>query len=236
MLSEGIEAVILVGGLGTRLREKTENKVPKPMVDVAGLPFLHRLVGFICSRGITRVIFAAGHLASVISRYEWSKYFPEIEFEFVVEKQKLGTGGAAKFASSKVEGEYFFLLNGDTLLDVSYRKMFAARSQADITIAALNVERNDRYGEIEATENGDVVFLARGSIKAKPTINAGVYLVRKSVLSEFEKDVFSMENDVFLDKGELILKAYSVSGYFIDIGIPSDLERADNDVVKGIFP
>jgi D-glycero-alpha-D-manno-heptose 1-phosphate guanylyltransferase len=116
-----VEAVILVGGLGTRLKSMT-NGLPKPMIDVNGKPFLSYILNFLCSNGFRKIILAVGYRHNVIESY--FKYsYKNMEISYSVEEKSLGTGGAILKTLDLIESDYFFVLNGDTFFNINFNKM-----------------------------------------------------------------------------------------------------------------
>jgi D-glycero-alpha-D-manno-heptose 1-phosphate guanylyltransferase len=222
-----VEAIILAGGLGTRLGSRL-NGIPKPMVQVAGRPFLEILIERLARSGFDRVILSVGHLASVISDHFGSSW-RGVEIDYSVEQEALGTGGAVRKALEHFAGHDAFVLNGDTWLEVDYSAMrtLHRQSRACITLALTRVDDTARYGEVEVVNDRVASFIEKGRVGAG-LINGGVYVMsREFPWPENLPAKFSFETDVLLPRLASLDHAVFLSdGRFIDIGVPEDLDRA----------
>lgn len=226
------EAVILAGGLGTRLQSMVSD-VPKPMAQVAGKPFLEYLLHYLNEFAIERVVLSTGYKAEVIQQYFGKKY-QSIELEYITEKEPLGTGGALKLALQHCYYNEILVLNGDTFFNIDLDDfwIFHQLHGAEITLALREIENAARYGTVKINENGKIAaFIEKSGIEASGIINAGMYIVCQSVFSKFTlPEQFSLEKDFF----EKYLTQLSIYGclfdaYFIDIGIPDDYLKAQDD-------
>lgn len=224
------EAIILVGGLGTRLRIKIGN-YPKPMALIGDKPFLAYLLNLLSNNGLKRVVLAVGYKHQFIENY-FGNSFANLEIVYSVEEESnlLGTGGAIVKASKLIKEQEFFVFNGDTFFDIEIRKIieFHKLKKADITVALKFIENALRYGIIKINENGKIInFLEKGKQK-EGFINGGIYLVSKSIFKNLNfPEKFSFEMDLL----QKYYKAYNFYGiifnrYFIDIGVPDDYEKA----------
>ena len=233
-----MEAIVLVGGLGTRLGELTKHK-PKPMLLIRGVPFLERLLVHLKGVGISRVILAVGYKREVVESYfrDVKADLPDIVYS--VESAPLGTGGAIAQALNYINVANVFVLNGDSYLDLDYKGMHDAHcaGNADITLASYFIKHADRYGVMQVTENGDVVSFQEKSAVAEGLINGGIYIMNvarlNAIFNMLDKNVFSFEESVIAN-ASLNLKKYhfQTSGYFLDIGIPTDYEKAQQELFK----
>jgi len=229
------EAIVLVGGLGTRLRSMVKD-IPKPLADVEGKPFLWYLIKKLLQEGVKRVILSAGYKADLIKEFV-SEFFPNECIEVVVERELLGTGGALRFSMLNVLDDYFFLLNGDSFFDIDLRKFekdsFSIK-KFDISIALCEMENPERFGVVEIDKYFKVIrFKEKGLKKDKNYINAGTYILKKGVLEDYLRNFpykFSFEKDV-LEKLDLKIIGIPYRGNFIDIGLPEDYIRSI-DVVQ----
>lgn len=225
------EAIILAGGLGTRLRSIVKD-VPKPMADINGKPFLEYIFRYIKHFGINKVILAVGYKADIIKNY-FGNRFNGISIIYSEEKELLGTGGAIKQAIIFSEVNNVFIINGDTFFDVDLNKVyqFHMRKKAALTIALRYIKNADRYGIIEIDEKNTVrKFLEKGE-KKEGYINGGIYLIDKSFFLSFDLPKrFSFEKD-FLEKNYELCNFYGIpfDTYFVDIGVPEDYERAKKE-------
>ena len=222
------EAVILAGGLGTRLREALPD-LPKPMAPVAGRPFLAYLLEFLQSSGIRRVVLAVGYRNEAIRGFIGSR-FAGLDVAYSVEAEPLGTGGAVQRALDEITQDFAFVLNGDTFLRIDYRD-FAAVTETHprlrLAVALRSVADTNRYGAVQLTDGRIQGFRARGS--AGPgLINAGCYLVARDIFQHYPMPAkFSWEQD-FLEarSAELQPVAFECDAPFIDIGVPEALAAA----------
>jgi D-glycero-alpha-D-manno-heptose 1-phosphate guanylyltransferase len=226
------EAIILAGGLGTRLRDSVPD-LPKCMAPVAGRPFLFYVINYLRSQGIEKFIFATGYMHEIIEEY-LNTQFPTLNFECSVEKEPLGTGGAIQLVLSKATGQDLVIANGDTLYKVDLHKasLFHVRQQAECTILLKPMLNFDRYGVVETNADNLVDNFKEKQYYQKGNINGGIYLLNKDkFLDEAFLSKFSFEKD-YLEK---FCKVRRISGqiqdeYFIDIGIPEDYNRAQREL------
>jgi D-glycero-alpha-D-manno-heptose 1-phosphate guanylyltransferase len=224
------EAIILAGGLGTRLRGVVPN-LPKCMALVAGKPFLYYLIRELQSNGIKKFIFSLSYKSEVIIDY-LEKNFKHIDFEYTVEEKLLGTGGAIKLAMSKTKYETVLVVNGDTLFRFNLNSLdkFAIEKNAICTLLVTKLEKSDRFGFVVIKEDIIESFLEKGESK-EGYINAGVYAINKSYFIENTNlEIFSFENE-FLKKEVLKKRIHAQiqEGYFIDMGVPEDYFRANEE-------
>ena len=231
-LLASVPAMILAGGLGTRLRSVYADG-PKTMAPVAGRPFLEYLLRDLKCAGILRVILCTGYKSSMIADWLGNGASFGLEVEYSAEPQPLGTGGAVRHAACSVSGtDAFFLLNGDSLLQTDYESMYKHHfaTGAAITMGVCRVDDVARYGSVDMADDGRILGFNEKAINSAPRpgyINGGVYVVRTSILESMPQGVLSLEREVFpvfMDKGIYGFK--TAGGYFIDIGVPADYERA----------
>jgi D-glycero-alpha-D-manno-heptose 1-phosphate guanylyltransferase len=225
------EAIILAGGFGTRLSSVVED-VPKPMAPVNGKPFLHYLFQQLAETDITRVILAIHHKREVITDFFGDSYLG-IEVKYSVEEYALGTGGGIRQALTKCEGEQAIVLNGDSLIDLNlanFTEQFE-RSNTPMSMALRYMEDVSRYGAVETEGNILTEFKEKGQQKGAGYINSGVYLVQKEYfLNHTPEGNFSMETEFLEPTSKLgVIHTFPSNDYFIDIGIPSDYERAQDE-------
>lgn len=226
------EALILAGGLGTRLQSIVSD-VPKPMAQVAGKPFVEYILLYLKEFGVERVVFSIGYKAETFKKYFGKKY-QGIEIEYVIEKEPLGTGGALKFALEHCICNDVLVLNGDTFFNIELDDLwiFHQLHKADFTMALREVENASRYGTVQLNDLGKISAFVEKQVKEeKGVINAGIYILKKSIFNSYKlPEKFSLEKD-FLEMylSELNLFGCICEGYFIDIGIPEDYKKAQND-------
>jgi D,D-heptose 1,7-bisphosphate phosphatase len=229
LLSEAPEqAVILVGGFGSRLGTMTADR-PKPLLDVAGRPFLDYLVDCCRRFGFRELLLLAGHRAEQVARYVDSKRktaLPGFAIDLVVEPRPLGTAGAVRHAMDRLAGS-FFLLNGDSLLDANWLDLVPAMhgSGAMLGMALRRSSDVSRFGVVETDGERIQAFKARGSA-GSGLINAGVYLVRHPIVADFPQEG-SLEYEVLPRLAERgLVHGRTYDGFFLDIGTPEALGRA----------
>jgi D-glycero-alpha-D-manno-heptose 1-phosphate guanylyltransferase len=225
-----MEAIVLAGGLGTRLREVVPD-LPKPMAPIAGRPFLEILLASLSRKGFIRVVLSVGFMAEKISGY-FGDRFGNLELVYAVEREPLGTGGAVRLAMQVCLTDHIFILNGDTFLDLEMdqverhwqmhrRPIIVGREQADTA----------RYGRL-LTAEGAVVGIAEKGLAGPGLINAGCYIFNQGQLDGYPAGaVFSLETDYLpMAVTNTRFDLYVTRGKFIDIGIPGDYERAQREL------
>jgi D-glycero-alpha-D-manno-heptose 1-phosphate guanylyltransferase len=226
-----MQAVILAGGLGTRLRSVV-SAVPKPLAPIGGRPFLAILLERLERQGIDQVVLAVGYKGGAIEAALGPRH-GGVGLHYVHEDEPLGTGGALARALARIERFPVLALNGDTLLDLDLAAMLAAHrgAGARLTMAVRRVEDTGRYGRA-IIDQGRVVGFAPGEAGRPGLINAGVYLFADHLFAGAGLPVrFSFERD-FLEPQASVLRplAFEATGYFIDIGVPEDYARAERDL------
>lgn len=215
-----MEAIVLAGGFGTRLKEVVSD-VPKPMAPVNGKPFLEYLIKDLGEKGIRHIILAVGYKKEIIKEYFKNRY-ENIEITYSEELTPLGTGGAIKKALKLAKEADIFIVNGDTFFDVDLKRMkeFHTENKSTLTVAVKEMENFDRYGSLVIKEKKIIEFEEKKK-KNKGKINGGIYLIKKDLLNRIEKEKFSFEKKVLEDK-RIEKYSYKSKGYFIDMGIPED--------------
>ncbi|MGZ3861676.1 MAG: nucleotidyltransferase family protein [Bacteroidia bacterium] len=227
------EAIILAGGFGTRLREVVAD-VPKPIAPVNQKPFLDYILNYLKFYGIEKVVLSVGYLSEKITE-QYGGDFNGIKITYCVETQPLGTGGGIRMAMKHCTSSKVLVLNGDSFFDVNLRSFHNHHedSVADCSLALRNVDNASRYGTIKLGEMDIITsFHEKSGAKAPGLINAGVYILgREAFLEETNgQTVFSIEKDFFEKKlDKLSIYGFTYQGYFIDIGIPEDYRKAQND-------
>ncbi len=226
-----MEAIVLAGGLGTRLRDRLEG-LPKPMAPVAGRPFLEILLAQLAQSGCTRVILSVGHLHEAIEKHFGSAW-RGMALEYEVETTPLGTGGAIRTALVRAREQNVLVLNGDTFLQSNYAAMieFHANQHARMTMAVSAQPDIARYGGVVLDGNRVIGFEEKGR-SGPGWINAGVYVLRANLdWPRHLHEKFSFETDYLAPEiSRLSPAAYKVEGFFLDIGIPEDLDRAQTEL------
>lgn len=227
-----MEAIILAGGMGTRLKSVVKD-IPKPMAPVRQNPFLEYILNDLMHQGIRRVILSTGYKHEVVEAYFGTEY-RGIEIKYSVEDEPLGTGGAIRKALKQTTRPEVFVLNGDTLFRVDLPAMsaFHREQRADLTLALKPMRDCSRYGRVE-TEDIRVTRFKEKMAGAPGLINGGVYLMSQRLFAQLEQlpERFSFEQE-FLEAHyqDYNVMAYRTDAYFIDIGIPEDFERAQQEL------
>lgn len=227
-----IPAIILAGGLGTRLRH-TVPDLPKPMAPLNGRPFLEYQMDYWIAQGVQRFILSVGYKHELIERH-FGSFYDGAEVSYAIEAEPLGTGGGLLLAIDAMrDAGPWLVLNGDTFFDVDLVALmdFHETRHADITLSLFPVENNTRYTGVEIDATQRIKKLKSVSDGGRQLINGGVYLLAKTALSglpyrlgekvSFESDI--LEKALETDKR---LYGHSCNGKFIDIGVPEDYARA----------
>jgi D-glycero-alpha-D-manno-heptose 1-phosphate guanylyltransferase len=235
-----MEAIVLAGGLGTRLASRLEG-VPKSMAPVAGRPFLEILLAQLRRAGCARALLSVGHLHTVIQD-RFGAAFDGMRVDYVIENAPLGTGGAIRLALAEAREDSVLALNGDTFLDADYAGMmrFHSEERASVTIAVVHQPDVARYGGVAVENKRIVAFEEKRRSGPGPNpgwISAGAYVLNRNL--EWPRSLrerFSIEKDFFAPKiGRLAPAAYEVKGYFLDIGVPEDLDRAQTELARFVL-
>ncbi len=231
-------AIILAGGLGTRLR-KTVPDLPKPMATINGRPFLEILMDYWINQGVTKFILSVGYLHTIITNH-FGNIYKGIPVEYSIEESPLGTGGGFMLASKSIH-EPFLLINGDTFfeVDLSQLKKFHEKNNSDWTFCVFRTNDTDRYMGMDITTNGKINSLQLFDSSDGCLANGGIYYIEPSIMTCFNVPdgcSKSLENDLLPALFDHTNRIYGLefSGKFIDIGIPEDYKRAsklfvDND-------
>jgi D-glycero-alpha-D-manno-heptose 1-phosphate guanylyltransferase len=230
------EAIILAGGLGTRLRSVVAD-IPKCMAPVNGKPFLFYVIGHLQKQNVDKFIFSLGYKHEMIESW-LNEQYPLMFMQTSVEEEPLGTGGAVKLACSLATEKNVFVVNGDTLFktDTAELSSFHNKHNADCTLTLKPMQQFDRYGVVELNGDHSIASFKEKQPYESGLINGGVYaLNRERFLQEELPQEFSFEKD-YLEQYFDKRKMYAVvqDEYFIDIGIPEDYERAQEELRKTI--
>jgi D-glycero-alpha-D-manno-heptose 1-phosphate guanylyltransferase len=218
-----MEAIVLAGGLGTRLQSVVPD-LPKPMAQMNEKPFLAYLLEYLVKQGVKKVILCVGYKKEVIQAYFQASY-NGVEICYSVEERALGTGGAIKQALPLTQGKKVFVFNGDTFFDIELSSFAHAMQEKRIAIALKPMENFERYGSV--TLQGDtIIAFAEKKFTKQGLINGGIYLVEKNIFDTLAESTFSFES--FLEMQDE-LGGFISDGYFIDIGIPEDYKKAQQD-------
>lgn len=232
-----MQAILLAGGLGTRLREVVVDR-PKPMALIKGKPFIEYVIHELMAYGITDIVFAIGYKGAVIEEYFGDGSEFGITVHYAYEEELLGTAGAIKHAGAYVTEDEFLVLNADTFYQIDYVQLFRLKKERSMDMALVLREVSDvsRYGRVVLEDQMLTAFNEKSS-KPKPGyINGGIYLMNRNLLSEIPDGKVSLENQMMplWLKQSKRLGGMVAEGYFIDIGIPEDYHQFIHDVEKGV--
>ncbi|MBI4710601.1 MAG: nucleotidyltransferase family protein [Nitrospirae bacterium] len=226
-----MEAIIIAGGLGIRLQPVVKD-VPKPMADINGMPFLSFLMDYLSRYGVKKVLLSVGYKHETIKKYFGSKY-RNMDIEYVIENNPLGTGGALREALRHVQGSEAIVLNGDSFFNVNVKDLmdFHYLQVSMLTIAVKPMNNIDRYGTIILRNERATGFSEKSSGNFG-YINGGVYVMKKDIMNHYAREgAFSFETDFLQGNiNSIAVSAFISDGYFIDIGIPEDYERAQKEL------
>jgi D-glycero-alpha-D-manno-heptose 1-phosphate guanylyltransferase len=233
-----MEVILLAGGLGTRLRSVVSDR-PKPMAEVNGKPFLQHLMDFWIAQGASHFVLSVGYKHEVVVDYFGDNY-RDIPVSYAIETKRLGTGGGMALALNKLRTDNTCAAqNGDTFFSVDVKSLleFHKSKHSVFTLALREISDNSRYSSVALSPEGRVINFLPPANEASATINGGVYLLQPSNLKavfeeKFSDKAFSLE-DEFLPEviQEQAFYAQLEKGFFIDIGVPEDYQRAQ-EVLK----
>jgi len=230
-------ALVLVGGMGTRLRPVYADG-PKVMAPIQGKPFLAYLLKMLADNGVSRVVLCMGYRAGEIERWLANQSF-DLDIRCSHEDKPLGTAGALGLAYSRyARGERVLAMNGDSILQLSLAAMWElhANRSAQATIALAHVPDTSRYGSVTVNKEGWVTSFREKRPEPTPGfISAGVYVFEPTVMEHVvEKRCVSVEREVLPAQLTRGLLAFKSDGYFIDIGIPQDFARAQSGLAAAV--
>ncbi|MHA7687829.1 GDP-mannose pyrophosphorylase [Corynebacterium sp. HMSC08A12] len=240
-LAATTDAVILVGGKGTRLRPLT-NSIPKPMLPVAGAPFLEHLLARIKAAGMTHVVLGTSFKAEVFEEHFGDGSHLGLEIEYVVEEEPLGTGGGIRNVLDHLRYDRAMVFNGDVLggTDLNAVLKTHVEQEADVTLHLLRVSDPRAFGCVPTDADGRVsAFLEKTEDPPTDQINAGSYVFNRSVIEKIPAGrPVSVEREIFpalLESGARVFGHVDQS-YWRDMGTPADFVRGSSDLVRGIAP
>ena len=226
------EAIILAGGFGTRL-QSVVNDVPKPMAPINHEPFLNYVFDYLKHYHIEHVVLSTGYLADKITDY-YKNQFNGISISYTKEMNPLGTGGGIRLAMEQCTKKDILVLNGDSFFDVNLNRYYNQHTSfhSDCSLALRKVNNAARYGTIKLGNGFIKSFKEKDNIEQPGLINGGVYILNRELYlgKTIANEAFSIEKDFFEKRiNELNLLGFEYDGYFIDIGIPEDYKKAQDD-------
>jgi mannose-1-phosphate guanylyltransferase len=235
-----MQAIVLVGGEGTRLRPLTE-KVPKSALTLVDRPFLAYMIEWLAGHGVSEVVLACGFLPDVLREaLAGEEERAGVAIRYVVEPEPLGTAGAIRFAADAMGGELgerFLALNGDVLTDLDLSALLRTHDEAgaQATLGLHPVEDAAAFGLVESGEEGEVTAFREKTGEHEPgEVNAGMYVLERSVLDLIApRESVSIEREVFPRLIGAGLYALLLEGYWMDIGTPARYLQASWDILEG---
>ena len=228
------ECIILAGGFGTRLQEAVP-AVPKCLAPVAGRPFLSYIIDYLRMQGVQRFVFSLGYRHEAIEEFLQKKY-STLNYTVVIEHEPLGTGGAIKLALENTIQENVVITNGDTLFKVDLDSLFSIHSEkkSECTVALKAMQNFERYGVVEKNDEDSINSFREKQFFKEGNINGGLYILNRKKFNQRDlPNKFSFEKD-YLEKFFSDRKFYASlhKGYFIDIGIPEDFNKAQTELAR----
>ena len=227
-----ITAVVICGGLGTRLRSRVSEK-PKVLAPVQGRPFLSFLLDQISSFGIEDVVLCAGYMGDQVQA-EFGDSYGDISLVYSQETALLGTGGALRLAGPLIQSDMALVMNGDSFCDVDMEDLKAWHHEhnADLSMVLVRVPDVREFGSVEVSDIGRVVKFAEKQegmdVEVKGWINAGIYLLKRSLLQTIRENApVSLERDVFPYWLGLGFYGFKSDARFLDIGTPQSYLKAE---------
>jgi len=224
-----MEAIILAGGMGTRLRKAVPD-IPKPMAPVNDKPFLFYLLKWLKQYKADKIILSTGYKSENIFEY-FGNLFENIPLIYVTEEKPLGTGGAVINALTGTTGNNILIVNGDTWFPIDLDRFYNSHLNNEnlLTVALKRMKEFSRYGSVEISGDTIIRFHEKGYC-SEGLINGGIYLVNRKYLESRKFPViFSLEEEILVKKaGSSLLKAMIFDDPFIDIGVPEDYRKAGN--------
>jgi len=234
------EAIILAGGLGTRLRSVVNDK-QKVMAEVSNRPFISYLIDNLSNANIKKVILALGHLSETVIE-NIQEFCPNsVELLISKEDQPLGTGGAIKKASEFVTKENVLIMNGDSIIFHNLEKLIEFHSSKNAIFSMLLSKSNNssRFGLVTVNKNHEIIQFHEKTKDLKPRatqglINAGVYVANTKLLRDFKSERFDIEKDVFPSLIGNSFYGLLSNRKLLDIGIPEDYSIAEEFIKNEI--
>lgn len=224
------EAIILAGGLGTRLQHLVPD-LPKALAPINGRPFLEYMLEYLIAQKVEHFIFAVSHKKEELKKY-LSINYPQLKISYAEEETPLGTGGAILNAIDLVKSNAFFVFNADTYfpIDINSLELFAIEHHFQICIASKHMVKPYRYGTIQFNSDNRITGFCEKATIEEGYINGGIYYIRKEIFDSYSKNkAFSFEKDLLEIKlNTLNIGTIIFNDFFIDIGVEHDYFEAQN--------
>jgi D-glycero-alpha-D-manno-heptose 1-phosphate guanylyltransferase len=226
-----IQAVILVGGEGTRLRSVV-NQVPKPMAQIAGKPFLEYIIRYLIFHGISEITLCVGYKAECVRHYFGDGSLFKAAITYSQEDHPLGTGGALKKAALTIKEDSFLALNGDSFFQLDFGAFvnFYKKRNAKAAIALTKAPCASRYGAVKINDFSQVIaFCEKEQNPVEGLINSGIYIFNKHIFDDCKEEKISLETSILPQLIDNDFYGLEEEGFFIDIGTPSDYSHLCSD-------
>lgn len=226
------QAVFLVGGLGTRLKDRTKS-TPKPLLEVGGRPFIEYLLDEAARHGFTDIVLLAGHLGDQVESLYHGRDWRGARIRVLREPEPLGTGGALRFALPEL-APAFLMSNGDSFFDINLRTLTQSIAPGGAVMALRAAANDTRYGRVKFADGRVRSFHASDEGVDGP-INGGIYCLSRDAVAAMPAGKHSLEADTFpalAASGNIQGRLFE--GYFIDIGVPDDFARAQTELPRRV--
>ena len=228
-----MKAIVLCGGLGTRLGHLT-HETPKPILEVGGRHFLSYVLDQIARAPVNEIILAVGFQWEKIEKVV-GKQWGNIPVSYSIEDNPLGTGGAIKKAMQAAKIHETLVMNGDTLIKMDPEVLWniGREENADIAMTLKLCEDASRFGIVRIDSKNRVNGFEEKRLSGGGLINTGLYYIRDSIFSSIKQEAFSFENDILsLRYRNLKIIGIKTDAYFIDMGVPDDFSRAQAELLE----
>ena len=227
-----MEAIILAGGLGTRLKDVSSH-TPKSMAMVQGRPFLEYQMDGLIQQGVKSFVLSVGYKSEQIQNHFGDRY-KDHKIVYAIENEPLGTGGAIKNALRFTQEENVVVANGDSLVvsDLQKQMQFHIDKGASVTLALKKMKDFKRYGTVQFDKNFQIQEFVEKRPVSEGIINAGLYVFNvRAFLNMDWSDKFSIEKDYFEScVNTTPMYGFLINGYFLDIGVPEDFKKAQTEI------
>lgn len=201
--------------------------LPKPMLPVAGRPFVEHLVAWLARSGVRRIVLSVGHRFESLQRHFRTGAAFGVRITYAVEREPLGTGGALRLACEDLDVWPVLALNGDSFVNLDLGALLAAHEshRAPLTVALVRVPDSGRYGRVRLRPDGAIAAFDEKAGGGAGAINAGVYAMERECLAAMPAGASSLERDVLPEMARRGAMGFTTSGFFVDIGLPEDYQR-----------
>ena len=230
-----MEAIILAGGYGKRLKPKIVN-IPKPMAPVNGKPFLDYIINFLSINNVNTAVLSLFYKHEIIQKH-YSNNFNGVDILYSIDQGALGTGGAIRNGLFFIKNKYVFIINGDTYFNVDLRKLIKEhiKNNNEVTFSLKPMVDFNRYGFVKINDNGDVLSFREKEFCKNGLIDGGIYVINKDLFSKFNLNKsFSFNKFLIKNMNDIKIGSVIFDKKFIDIGTPSDFDKA-NELLAGLL-